>query len=356
MDRSIPKLGVFIGRFQPTTKAHIHTILTALDECEAVLVLIGSSSASVSTRNPFSFHERMAILRESIDTSKNPCLVIQGVEDSAYDFNDWITRVRKVVAEHADGRAVAIYGHEKDASSYYLKHFPDYEFRRMAKYTARNPRDGIDATAARKLYFSDPTFGAALSDVISMQTYKKMCEYAPADSNRYDFMRKEFAFIEKYKGQWGAAPYPPTFVTVDAVVLCMGHVLMIRRGRHPGLGQYALPGGFIGQNEVLRKAAIRELKEETNVDVSKEYLEYSLAEVRVFDEPNRDPRGRFITHAHLFDLDVAADYKFKCRLPEIKAGDDASHAEWVPLDKFYEMCSSCYADHYAIVKNMLGGR
>jgi bifunctional NMN adenylyltransferase/nudix hydrolase len=73
--------------------------------------------------------------------------------------------------------------------------------------------------------------------------------------------------IEKYKESWKAAPFPPTFVTVDAVVVQSGHVLLVKRKAMPGAGLWALPGGFLNQEETLLDGAIRELKEETKIKV-----------------------------------------------------------------------------------------
>jgi bifunctional NMN adenylyltransferase/nudix hydrolase len=138
-------------------------------------------------------------------------------------------------------------------------------------------------------------------------------------------------------------------------VLYKGHVLMIQRGHNPGKGLLALPGGFVDQGETLKKAAIRELKEETNINFSDEFLEYALKAVKVYDDPWRDQRGRFITHAHFFDFDTTAKFRIKEDLPRVKAGDDASAAIWVSLDELELCCDRIYADHFSILKNLIKG-
>jgi len=62
---------------------------------------------------------------------------------------------------------------------------------------------------------------------------------------------EEFACINQYIESWSVAPYPPTFVTVDAVVIQDDHILLIRRERCPGKGLWALPGGFLDQDETI---------------------------------------------------------------------------------------------------------
>jgi len=91
-------------------------------------------------------------------------------------------------------------------------------------------------------------------------------------------------------------------------------VLLVKRKDHPFIGQWALPGGFVGMNESLDEAARRELKEETNVEGV--YLEqlYSWGEV------NRDPRMRVLTVSYM-----ALINRLKLNL---QAGDDAEDAQW----------------------------
>jgi len=98
-------------------------------------------------------------------------------------------------------------------------------------------------------------------------------------------------------------------------------VLLVKRKDHPFIGQWALPGGFVGMNESLDEAARRELKEETNVEGV--YLEqlYSWGEV------NRDPRMRVLTVSYM-----ALINRLKLNL---QAGDDAEALS--ELQKLYEI-------------------
>jgi 8-oxo-dGTP diphosphatase len=118
-------------------------------------------------------------------------------------------------------------------------------------------------------------------------------------------------------------------VTVDVVLFTVLadrlKVLLIRRKNPPFQGRWAIPGGFVGLRESLEEAALRELKEETNV--SGAYLE----QLYTFGAPDRDPRTRVITVAY-FSL-ICAD------LAPVRASDDARDARWfsvrrVPLLAF----------------------
>ena len=110
-------------------------------------------------------------------------------------------------------------------------------------------------------------------------------------------------------------------VTVDIVIFTIQQgvlkVLLVKRRIDPFIGQFAIPGGFVLEDEDLEQAAVRELREETGV--SDVYLEQLYS----FGNPDRDPRGRVVTIAY-FAL-ISADRK-------LKAGTDAAEAAWYPMD------------------------
>lgn len=92
-----------------------------------------------------------------------------------------------------------------------------------------------------------------------------------------------------------------------------GRVVLIRRGHPPFEGAYALPGGFVDVGETVEDACRREMKEETNLDIS------NLMLVGVYSEPGRDPRGHTVSVAFRADADFS----------KLQAGDDATAAELV---------------------------
>ncbi len=143
---------------------------------------------------------------------------------------------------------------------------------------------------------------------------------------------------------WSNAPYPPIFVTVDAIVIQSGHVLLVERKAYPGKGLQALPGGFIRGDESLPAACIRELREETQLKVPGPVLKGSIRARRVFDAPFRSQRGRTITHGFLIELAPAP------QLPKVKGGDDARHAFWLPLAELAP--EMLFEDHYHIIQAM----
>ena len=165
-------------------------------------------------------------------------------------------------------------------------------------------------------------------------------------SPAYPQLVAEQRFIDQYRAAWADAPYAPTFVTTDAVVVHSGHVLLVRRRAEPGKGLWALPGGFVRQHETLLDGCLRELREETRLKLPLPVLKGSLQGREVFDHPDRSLRGRTITHAFHFVFPSG-------ELPPVRGGDDADKARWVPVSEALEMGEQLFEDHLSILEYFL---
>jgi 8-oxo-dGTP diphosphatase len=136
----------------------------------------------------------------------------------------------------------------------------------------------------------------------------------------------------------------PFAVTVDLVVLTIRDerlcVLAVRRGGAPYRGRWALPGGFVEEDEGLLDAARRELAEETGLDD----LSVHLEQLATYGTPKRDPRRRVVSVAHL---------ALAAALPEPAAGTDAADARWRPVDELLRDRSRLAFDHGLILEDGL---
>ena len=122
-------------------------------------------------------------------------------------------------------------------------------------------------------------------------------------------------------------------LTVDGVLIEGGKILLIRRGREPFKGKWALPGGFVEYGEKVEDAVIREFKEETGLDAE------IIKLLGVYSDPTRDPRGHT----------VSIVYFLKRKGGGLKEGDDADEVRFFSLDDLPELAF----DHERIVRNAL---
>ncbi|MDO5122525.1 MAG: NUDIX domain-containing protein [Erysipelotrichaceae bacterium] len=113
--------------------------------------------------------------------------------------------------------------------------------------------------------------------------------------------------------------------TVDMVLMTVSEgqlkLLLIRRGNHPWIGQWALPGGFVDFDEDLDDAVLRELKEETAIDE-----EFYFTQLYTFGSADRDPRTRIISTMYLALTDES-------NIRKSKAGDDAAETGWFTVKR-----------------------
>lgn len=115
------------------------------------------------------------------------------------------------------------------------------------------------------------------------------------------------------------------WIAVGVVVMRDGKMLAIQRGREPGKGLWAVPGGMVALGETVKQAAAREAKEETCLDVEVGELCW------VADAIRRDEEGRVVYH------NVIVDYVAHARGGEPVCADDAIDVRWVGPDEVDEL-------------------
>lgn len=332
------EFGVFIGRFQPFHTAHLATVRFALQQAKRVIIVIGSDNRARTTKDPWSTAERIAMIESCLAPEEISRISYVPAKDYLYNDNLWIAEVqRSVKALTGASKDVVLVGHRKDASSFYLGLFPQWPF-----ISSLVLEPSVGATKIRALMFSQDKIG--IKTMVPEPVYDRLVTFM--DTAEFSRLHEEYHHILEYKSQWGSKPFPPTFNTVDAVVICSGHVLVVRRRGAPGKGLVALPGGFLNVNERIIDGCLRELKEETGIKVPLPELRKHIADEKVFDHPNRSLRGRTITHAFCLNLG-------RGELPAVKGMDDADKAWWMPLDTVYAQEANFFEDHFHIINYFL---
>jgi bifunctional NMN adenylyltransferase/nudix hydrolase len=326
--------GVFIGRFQPLHQTHLAVMLEALPKIQKLIVVIGSAKTARNTKNPFTIEERQNFISQALESHGVDLTRVAFCHVRDYFYNEamWLAAVQNGVHGITKGSDhVALLGHVKDGSSYYLKSFPQWDFLPTKVVSS------LSATQVREALFTDQPLAELVEKSTAdwLETFKTTPEFAA--------LKLEYEYIQNYKKLWAAAPYPPVFVTTDAVVIKSGFVLVIRRGDHPGKGRLAMPGGFLNQSETLLAGCLRELLEETGLKLE---ADKHLKNSAVFDYPERSLRGRTVTHAFHFDLGLGS-------LLQIKGGDDAADAFWMPLSEALSKPEQFFEDHHAIIEHFV---
>ena len=330
------KLGIIIGRFQPVTDFHINEIFKpALKNSDYVLVILGSADRARSPRDPFSSHMVENMIRVATEhLSKTPKLFFARVRDYWYSETKWLadiqTEVQAFTDQHYDEDVdITLYGAE--GSQYdFLNKFPQWNV-----FTSKAKAPEFDILSDIFEYQDE------WMRYVNPQVYNDIKVWFNSDEGRK--MTEEYHYLEKYKASTQIGKYPIVFQTVDNIVVYKGNILLVQRRAKPGRGLWALPGGFLEPDETLFRSALRELREETNLNVKEEWL---VAQ-ETFDAPQRSLRGRTITRAFLWKI---PDWR---EVPQVKANSDAAKAKWFPIATVRQMAGKMFEDHLDIIEEML---
>jgi bifunctional NMN adenylyltransferase/nudix hydrolase len=347
----------YIGRFNPFHVGHYNTVKKALEISENVILVLGSHEKPTSFKDPFTTNDRIQIIMSALSPDELNRVHFAPQHDHVYNEERWIASIQGSVRAVIHKKfvpgpiKVGMIGFDKDHSSYYLRKFPDWELIEIDPFKI----DGeiISATDLRNYIYG---YGSFSPEIFSKNLWRHCNDYSVNEKHRdklismfeYDYVRyslhREWDFILNYSDTYGPGP----FITADSVVSQSGHLLVIKRGGEYCNGMLALPGGFVNPTEKVIDASVRELKEETDIDLPVKVLYGSIVKNNFYDKPDRDARGRVITFAYHYKLNDAYT------LPKVKAKDDAKEVFWITLEEFRRSRSNWFADHYDIVEHMLG--
>ena len=338
-----PQWAVCIGRFQLLHNAQLALVREGLRLAPRCAVVVGSAYQARSPRNPFTWQERVEAIRLALDDDEKARVDFLPLRDT-WDSKRWVRQARDAMAQltGSDRTPVVLVGHRKDPTTEYLLDFAGWPLHDVGRLGE------VHGKALRAALYAGESLEATLAAMAS-QVPPSMLDFLRS-WGQLPFLpklREEWAELALEHDKWAMAPYPPVFVTVDAVVRIADEVLLIRRGRAPGKGLLELPGRLIEQREPANQSAVRELEEETGFALLPSEMEHACKAMRVFDHPDRSQRGRVITHAFYFDLGERLR-------PEIAGSDDAAEARWVPIAELPSLEEQFHDDHFHILDAFLG--
>ncbi len=327
--------GVLFGRLCPTTKAHVHCIRRMLSVSRRGILQLGSSYQSRSPRVPFFFAEREAMVRGALTADENARLDIVALPDS-YNNAVWKTNARSKVAEivaregfgrHAD---IALVGHSKDRTSYYLKMFHPWTSVEVGNYL------GISATAVREGYFVHPGMASVVDgDLVPDNVAAFLHDFSATPD--YAWLVEEAAWYAEQRAKFEKIGFqvPPPIVTSEAVVIQSGHVLMCERLRRPGKGLLCLPGDKL-RGDTFADSVLDTLVKRLGLMVAptrperiaRQTVKGRVTAVDLFDHPYSSERAHLISQVRLFEF--VDDER---GLPTIGRGTDTLRPKWMPIEE-----------------------
>jgi len=138
---------VYIGRFEPYHTGHDALVRLGLLLGKIVVIVLGSADEPRTRKNPLAALEREMLMSGCFTGADRARLRFAAVADTG-DNESWVADVQAAVAQKAPGAArIALLGHFKDASSYYLNHFPTWHLESVSR------ANELDATTVRKVMF-----------------------------------------------------------------------------------------------------------------------------------------------------------------------------------------------------------
>jgi len=339
------EVGLYIGRFNPPHVGHESIIYEMLQQnLDTIIIAIGGATGARTFKNPWNFAERSIMINLAFEdvqkrfleerpnwTTKTKLRII-GIPDYISDYRwqqDVRVRVEGITNPNDD---IAIYGYEKDGSSYYLKMFPEWKFIEIkAQYK-------MDATTVREMiYKKEFKFDAEAYLYNNMRFVSGGVQQFIdkwIDSDEFNQLRREWEFINTYKKQFEGLKYPPVFVTVDALFITpQKEVVLLERKEYPGFGMLAMPGGFVDPHLTLRQSLDKIVEKKLKIDIS----HYKHTRMEVIDNPDRSLRGRTITNVFVFE----------------NFGHNGPNIFKYPIGNLGMYRQQMFEDHYMIIDHLL---
>ncbi len=362
------KLYVYIGRFQPFHNGHLSVLnrtASMMKKDDGLLVLVGSADRQDSFANPLSWRLRLDIVNGILkDLHSDNYMYATVINDSPYNYDQWVYYMQCVISEQMAYLTES--GDTDDVPSPCLvgmdgiKKYAEmlgYPYVKMPETVSIHGTDVRNRAAD----------GCPVSGLVPPSVLGKLveCGFGP-------MMRRIRKAQDDYYSSTGCK-YSTCFCTVDAIVVAGGSVLLVRRKDN---GKYALPGGFQDPMETALDGAMRELYEETGLNVrDNRYFKLERGPL-LFDAPGRDyrcgPKVNAPTHAFLWRFCPATIPAYdevnrmlgtsetsgeprSIGMPDVHSGDDASSCEFVKLGDIGGMeASDFHGDHKKIICNVLG--
>jgi len=326
------KVGIIIGRFQPFHNGHKALIDKSLAECEKTIVFIGSANKLPDFQNPFSNEERKELIsRCYTEHSDRLTLVYLHDKPNREEWTGNIYGYLNHIVGDIDPSLATMYTSSKDKEFYEeTLLFP----------VATLDAPGISGTSIRSALYKEEGIPKTLPGPVTtmLRLFTK--------TQHWDRMKAEHdsCVSGKSRAVLAHAFNNPIEPVVHAVVVQDNKVLVIKRNSVRGYGQWAIPGGFLEKDESTQAGAVRELKEETGVDL----MNLQCGQLAVTVEENiGDLSVRTLGINYLFAVKDDEDIHVDCDPKEVLDW------QWVDLADILNETTLLFYNHNLVVQRLM---
>lgn len=236
---------VFIGRFQPFHKGHLHNIKKGLEIAHNIIIIIGSSYRAPSITNPFSFSIRkQMIIADLLYVKINiKRIIIISAQDWIYNDKKWKEEIELKIKKYTKNKnSVIIIGHQKNNDNFYLKNFE-------WKYIDFNNYRKLNATNFRKKFFSKNQINTKymISNSINKGSAKILKKFKSKPI--FFVLKKEYIESEKNKKSYGTYKCKIQIVNNRILFVYRHKLLLIKYRNQINKKLWSLPKGKIKINK-----------------------------------------------------------------------------------------------------------
>jgi bifunctional NMN adenylyltransferase/nudix hydrolase len=354
------KIGVVVSKFSFVTREMFHVLKKASDENSHVLLFVCSADRSKDYTMPFNRHERSDNIMKAIEVNdglEKEDFSICYINDNPMNSRQWITDVHSTL----NGRLKSLYlDRSKTDINVYVSNESNHRYENIfpePMFNVHKVSMGNNEALYKDFYGMEDISSYIAPNMCAVYDAYRKSEWfdtplLTSEMNQgFNTLKEEYEAVKYQKEQWSSSPFPPTFITTDAVVYHKGYVLVVKRKGSVGKGLYCLPGGFLSQMDTIKTGIVNNLKKDTNIQVHENILKSNIRNIKTYDDPIRSLRGRIITHAGLIELDDVTSLK---GFPKVrKTKSQKEHAGWFSLFEIEEMRNMFFEDHYYIIKDLL---
>lgn len=322
------KLGLIIGRFQPVHDGHLSIIERSLKENDHTLILVGSSNKLPDFKNPFTAQERLKLLHDNLGEA-NYTLV--SLKDKPTD-DEWIQDVIATVMNvEDDPTQVTLYCAPKDE---------DWYRKNLLYPIVTLDNISISATQVRHAWYLDELW--TVNKSLPKATKDFLEKHHDRERLTTEYITTKDSAMFKLQGHPFRNPMEP----VSFAVITQGNKLLVgRRKGARGYGQLGLLGGYIENTETTLDGCMREVSEESGIDLRSLITEGRARCLLQSITENLDDIGtRTIGINYLFLISPDVDLELT---PD---GTETSELTWVSLKDVLEERELLFYNHNQVVQ------